>query len=285
MIELARPLVIFDLETTGTDPREDRIVQLAMERLVPCDQDDCGEHPAGFELQERKVYLFNPGIPIPPGATEVHGITDEMVANEPPFAARARAMCSWLEGCDFAGYNIRRFDLPLLYEECKRAGAELPVAGAALVDVATLYFMLNPRSLEDAARRYAEGFEFQAHDAGADVEATRRVLLGILAREDALPRVPAELHAICDEEWGPVALREVDRWFDWDPDGEPIFAIGKHRGSLVRDEPGYVDWMRREIKDEDVLQVLNLAMLSRAAGRPENIRERFLNPPQTDLGL
>lgn len=277
MLELTRPLVFFDLETTGTDTREDRIVQLAMVKLTPRDE---GAH----EIEE-KVYLFNPGVPIPPEASAIHGITDEMVADEPGFAARARAMCSWLDGCDFAGYNVRRFDLPMLYEECKRAECELPVRGAAIVDAATLYFRANPRSLAHAVSQYLDldlaVVEADAHDALWDTRATRDLLFRMIEEEE-LPWDPARLHALCDEEWGPVRIREVERWFDWTDEGQPVFALGKHKGQLVRDAPdSYIDWMRRKITDDEVLQVLNLVQTAAVS----DIRKNVLDPPQQDLGL
>ncbi|HSG46952.1 MAG TPA: 3'-5' exonuclease, partial [Longimicrobiales bacterium] len=116
-LELERPLVFFDLETTGLKVGEDRIVEMALIRVSP--QGDVME----------RVRRFNPGIPIPPEATAVHGITDEDVADEASFAARARALAKLLEGCDLAGFNIRRFDLPMLEAEFARAGVPFEVQG------------------------------------------------------------------------------------------------------------------------------------------------------------
>lgn len=271
-MNLTRPLVIFDLETTGTDTRQDRIVQLSMCKITP--------EGEGWDADER-TYLFNPGRPIPEEATAIHGITDAMVAEEPRFAQRAKAMVAWLDGCDFAGYNIRRFDLPLLYEECKRAGVPLDMDGRAVVDLCTLYFMLNPRSLQDCYRQYVGGELQGAHDAQADTRAVLWALPELVSREE-LPQDVGELSQLCDEEWGELRLKEVDRWFEWTDDGDPVFRQGKHAGKLVRDvNDGYIDWMRREIKDDDVLQVLNLVLTAAVS----DIRKKVLDPPQASLDI
>ncbi|MGD2124271.1 MAG: 3'-5' exonuclease, partial [Gemmatimonadota bacterium] len=140
--ELDRPLAFLDLETTGLSTVSDRIVELAIIRVSP--QGDVLE----------RVRRFNPGIPISPEATAVHGITDEEVADEPPFPARAKALAELLEPCDMAGFNIRRFDLPMLLAEFKRAGVSFSVQGRRLLDAQLVFHREEPRDLSAAARFY-----------------------------------------------------------------------------------------------------------------------------------
>ena len=150
---LDRPLVFLDLETTGLDVRNDRIVELAVIRVTP--QGDVLE----------RVRRFDPGIPIPPEATAIHGITDEDVADEPPFCSRARSLLRLLEGCDLAGFNIRRFDLPMLLEEIRRCGLSLDVSGRRIVDVQHVFHREERRDLTAAARFYLDRAHQEAHTA------------------------------------------------------------------------------------------------------------------------
>ena len=127
-LRITRPLVFLDLETTGLDPRVDRIVEISIMKVYPPGPDGEMREP---EVRTRRVH---PGIPIPPGVTAIHGITDADVALEPPFAAYARSLFEQFEGCDFAGFGVRRFDLPLLQAEFKRAGFTFELAGRHCVD-------------------------------------------------------------------------------------------------------------------------------------------------------
>ena len=233
-LELDRPLVFFDLETTGLKVGKDRIVEMALIRMSP--QGDVLE----------RVRRFNPEIPIPPEATAVHGITDEDVKDEAPFAARARSLAQLLEGCDLAGYNIRRFDLPMLEAEFARAGVEFEVQGRRLIDMQTIFHREEPRDLTAAARLYLGRAHPEAHTALGDIRTSAAVLAAQMQRYEHLPRDLDGLHAYCDEHSpydGPLG-----QWFRVTEEGL-IFRKGKHEGSFLedvaRDDASYLEWMLR----------------------------------------
>jgi DNA polymerase-3 subunit epsilon len=232
-IPLERPLVFFDLETTGLKIGSDRIVELALIRLSP-----------GGDVLER-VRRFNPGIPIPPEASAVHGITDADVADEPSFASVARSLAQILEPCDLAGFNVRRFDLPLLLDEFRRAGVPFSIEDRQVVDVQMIFHREEPRDLSAAVKFYLNRTLEDAHSALADIRATAAVLGAQLARYPHLPRGMDGLHAYCDE-IRPFE-RPVDRWFDRSPEGNLRFRKGKHAGTELRlvahEAPDYLQWM------------------------------------------
>ncbi|MGW8267573.1 MAG: 3'-5' exonuclease [Longimicrobiales bacterium] len=247
---LTRPLAFFDLETTGLSTTSDRIVELALIRVSP--QGDVLE----------RVRRFNPGIPIPPAATAIHGITDEDVADEPPFSAVARSLVELLENCDLGGFNIRRFDLPMLLAEFKRAGVPFSVAGRRLIDAQTIFHREEPRDLSAAARFYLGREHREAHTALGDIRTSAAVLSAQLERYPEVPRDLDGLHAYCDEV-SPFQT-EVDRWFV-ERDGDLVFRRGKHRGEplrlVARNAPDYLQWMLgADDMDEEVLQVVREAM-------------------------
>jgi DNA polymerase-3 subunit epsilon len=248
--ELDRPLAFLDLETTGLSTVSDRIIELALIRVSP--QGDVLE----------RVRRFNPGIPISPEATQVHGITDEDVQDEPPFPARARSLAELLDPCDLAGFNIRRFDLPMLLAELKRAEVPFSVQGRRLLDAQVIFHREEPRDLSAAARFYLAREHEEAHTALGDIRTTAAVLSAQLQRYPDLPRSLDGLHAYCDE----VApfQSELDRWF-LRRDGEMVFRRGKHRGmplkKVASTAPDYLQWMLgADDMDEEVLQVVRDAL-------------------------
>ena len=176
-IALDRPLVFIDLETTGLNTKSDRIVEMAIIKMSP--EGDVSE----------RVRRFNPGISIPPEATAVHGIRDEDVADEHPFADVARSLADLLEGCDLAGFNIRRFDLPLLRAEFKRAGVAFDLEGRRIVDMKAIFHREEPRDLAAAARFYLDREHSDAHSALGDTRITAEVLWAQLERYDIPPEL------------------------------------------------------------------------------------------------
>lgn len=249
--DLERPLVFFDLETTGLDMRNDRIVELALIKMTP--QGDVME----------RVRRFNPGIPIPPAATAVHGITDEDVADKAPFCARARALLQLLDDCDLGGFNVRRFDLRMLQEEFKRCDLELVLEGRRVVDMQNIFHREEPRDLSAAARFYLGREHEEAHTALGDIRTSAAVLGAQLHRYPHLPRTLEGLHAYCDE-YAPI-LTEVDRWFETTDDDDRLFRRGKHRGrslaEVAREEPDYLRWMMgADDMDDGVLEVVRAAL-------------------------
>lgn len=247
---LDRPLAFMDLETTGLSTVSDRIVELALIRVTP--QGDVLE----------KVRRFNPGIPIPAEVTAIHGITDEDVADEPPFSARARSLAELLDPCDLAGFNIRRFDVPMLLAEFKRAGVPFETRDRRLIDAQVIFHREEPRDLSAAARFYLEREHEEAHTALGDIRTTAAVLSAQLQKYPGLPKSLAGLHAYCDE----VApfQTELDRWFQR-KDGELVFRRGKHRGEplgkVAATAPDYLQWMLgADDMDEEVLRVVRSAL-------------------------
>ena len=244
LLPLERPLVVFDTETTGTNSRSDRIIEIACLKI----------HPDG--RREDWVRRFQPGIPIPPASTAIHGIFDADVANAPRFRDAAVELATFLEGCDLAGYNIAGFDIPVLRSEFLRAGVPFEISDRRLVDAQRIFFSREPRHLAAAARFYCEAEHNGAHGALADAEMTLRVFAGQLARYGELPRSVPELHEMfcagLDQDLDPEGrFRLVN--------GEPTVNFGKNRGRLLKDisreEPGFLKWIIKGDFSEPVKQI------------------------------
>lgn len=233
-IRLERPLAVLDLETTGTDTRNDRIIEVSVLRLAP-----------GGEIDHR-TRRVNPGVPIPPEATAVHGINDDDVADMPSFRGIAPALTRFLDGCDLAGFNLLNYDLKLLVAEYNRASLLFPVAGRKVVDACKIYHKREPRDLTAAYRFYCGLEHVGAHGAAADVLATAAILDAQVVRYEDLPRTVDGLHGYCND---PCAL-DMGGMFARDEDGVIVFIRGKYKGRSLHDiaqtKPDYLDWMQRE---------------------------------------
>jgi DNA polymerase-3 subunit epsilon len=183
LLQLDRPLVFIDLETTGTDPAWDRIVEVSVLRL----------DPAG--TRESRTRRIDPRRPIPPEATAVHGIRDADVRGEPSFRQISRSFLRFLAGADLAGFNVRGFDLPLLDREFGDCGLDLRLAERRIVDAMTIFHRMEPRNLAAALRFYLGRELANAHSAACDVAAAAEILESQLARYPELPRSVAALDA------------------------------------------------------------------------------------------
>ncbi len=232
-LSLERPLAFFDLETTGTRIGRDRIIQIGIVRLMPDGQ------------RERYQTLVAPGIPIPEEATAIHGITDADVADAPPLEALASTILQELEGCDLAGFNLLRFDVPFLAEELWRVGTEWDHLSVRIVDVQRIYHQMEPRNLSAALRFYCGREHAGAHDALADVEATADVLIAQLDRyEEALEGSVEFLGELSgDRKRSPDAAGKLR----FDERGNVCLAFGKYQGwtleNIGRNDPGYLQWL------------------------------------------
>jgi DNA polymerase-3 subunit epsilon len=244
LLALDRPLVVYDTETTGTNARFDRIIEIACLKI----------HPDG--RREQFVRRLNPGIPIPSTSTAIHGITDADVAAAPRFREVAAELAAFLDGSDLGGYNMTGFDLPVLRAEFLRAGVPFDITDRRLVDAQRIFFSKEPRHLAAAARFYCQTDHAGAHGALADAEMTLRVLEGQLVRYPDLPRSVPELHeAFCaglDQDMDPEGrFRMVN--------GEPTVNFGKNRGRLLRDmsreEPGFLRWIIKGDFSEPVKEI------------------------------
>lgn len=232
-LKLERPIAFIDVETTGTNPNSDRVVELSILRI----QLDGTE--------EYKSHRVNPEVPIPADATAVHGITDADVSGLPTFRQYAKSVRDFLEGCDIAGFNVIKFDLPCLEAEFSRAGVDFSRRGRNLVDSMIIYHQRDPRDLQAAHRKYC-GVEMEnAHVAEEDAKAAAAVLDGQMEMYKDLPRDAAGLCDICYK----VEENCIDAEgkFVW-VEGEAVCNFGKkYKGRKLRDivaaDPSYLSWI------------------------------------------
>jgi DNA polymerase-3 subunit epsilon len=231
-LQLERPLLFFDLETTGVDPATDKIVEISALLLAP------------DGTRDSKTRRVNPGRPIPPEASAVHGILDEDVRDEPTFGQIARSLLEWIGDADLAGFNIRRFDVPLLERELREAGLDLRLAERRTIDAMTIFHRRERRDLTAAVRFYLDREHVGAHSAESDVVATMEVLEAQLERYDDLPRTVEELDRLTRR----GKANGVDRSgkFVWAAAGA-VFSFGKHQGKTLEtvagEAPGYLEWI------------------------------------------
>ena len=251
-LKLERPLVVFDIESTGIMPQRDRIVEIAVLKVFPDGR------------TQNTVRRLNPEMPIPPGATAVHGITDDDVKECPVFSLIAEKLFNYIDGCDLCGYNITGFDIPMLEAQFKRAGFEFKVDDRKVVDVYNIFCKLYPRTLS-AAYEFFCGKELEgAHGAAADTAATFEVLLGQFAKHPELPRDPGGLAEFGDL----LGADAVDRTrrFKWSGD-EVVVNFGKNAGrtlkELAANDPGFLRWIVRSDFSEEVKSIANDALLGK----------------------
>jgi len=232
MLQLTRPLAIIDLETTGVNLGTDRIIEIAIVKVLP----DCKR------MVKRK--LINPEVPISQGSTDIHGITNEMVKDAPTFRQVANELKQFLDNCDLAGYNSNRFDIPMLVEEFLRIGMDFDGKGRKLLDVQKIFHMMEQRTLSAAYRFYCNKELEGAHGAEADASATWEVLVAQVVKYPQLgTNIEAILKFIGEEQVVDFARRFVLE------NGVEVFNFGKYKGKAVaevlRAEPQYYDWMMK----------------------------------------
>jgi DNA polymerase-3 subunit epsilon len=255
-LPLEKPLAVLDLETTGTDPQKDRIVEVGVLKIAPDGR------------QERRTWRINPGMPIPAEATAIHGISDADVAAAPRFEQVVDELLALLAGCDLCGFNLKRFDLRLLHVECGRAGRVLSLENRAIIDAMEIFHRYEPRDLAAAVRFYLGREHKGAHSAAADIEATAEVLDAMLARYADLPHSTAGLHQHFKE------ANAVDSSGCFiKVEGQLRFAFGKYRGqpleTIAATKPDYLEWMLAQAFFDDAKQLVREALArSRSAGRP-----------------
>ncbi len=258
-LTLKRPIIFFDLETTGTDHAKDRIVELAFVKLLPNGD------------RETMTKRINPGIPIPPEVTLIHGITDEDVKNCPPFKQIAHTLYDWMRGCDLGGYNSSKFDLPLLAEEFLRVGINVDFTERHMIDVQQIFFKMEARTLAAAYNFYCSKQLENAHSAEADINATIEVLDAQLERYADIGHDVVTLHQFTHtDEYVDYARRIIMK------DGQPVFNFGKHKGRKVEEiftaEPQYYDWMMQADfalhTKQKISEILNRMKLKKAGLKP-----------------
>ena len=257
---LRRPLAFVDLETTGTSPATDRVVEIAIFKVLPDGKEDF------------RCNRVNPGVPIPAEAMAIHGITDADVANEPPFASYARSLNDFLADCDIAGFNVAGFDLRMLEAEFARAGVDFSREGRAVVDAMRIFHLKEPRHLAAAVRFYCGHEHPEAHSSEDDARAAAEVLQAQLERYDDLPRDVVALDELCnpvDPNW-----IDPDGKFRWSG-SDAVIAIGQHKGRTLQDlaaaEPDYLDWMLGQDFSPEVMQIIHDALSGRFPQPPPEL--------------
>ncbi len=230
-LNLKRPIVFFDLETTGVDTSRDRIVEISMIKILP----------DGEEIV--KTRRLNPQMPIPPESTAIHGIKDEDVKDCPTFAQIAKSLEAFLVGCDFGGFNSNRFDLPVLVEEFLRVGIDVDFKRRRFIDVQNIFHKKEQRTLVAAYKFYCDRDLNDAHSAEADTRATYEVLK---AQLDRYPDLANDVDALADFSARSSAADYAGRIL-YNDKGTEIFGFGKYKGRSVEEifriEPSYYAWM------------------------------------------
>jgi len=231
-LQLTRPLAFIDLETTGVNISLDRIVEIAIVKI----------NPDGTQQVKRK--LINPMMPIPKGASDVHGITDEMVKDAPTFKQVANEVKQFIDHCDIGGYNSNRFDIPMLIEEFLRVGIDFSTDGRKLVDVQKVFHMMEQRTLSAAYKFYCQKTLEGAHSAEVDATATWEVLE---AQVERYPQIGNTVESIV-KFTGEDDIVDFARRFIRE-NGVEVFNFGKHKGKpvtqVLKEEPQYYDWMMK----------------------------------------
>jgi DNA polymerase-3 subunit epsilon len=232
MLQITKPLAVIDLETTGTNLGSDRIVEIAIVKMMP----------DGKKIVKHK--LINPEMPIPKASSDIHGITDDKVKDAPTFRQAANELKQFLDNSDLGGYNSNRFDIPLLVEEFLRIGMEFDTKGRRLVDVQRIFHMMEQRTLSAAYRFYCSKILEGAHGAEVDATATLEVLEAQLQK---YPQLGTDVESIL-KFTGEDQVVDFARRFIFE-NGVEIFNFGKHKGRPVTDvlkaEPQYYDWMMK----------------------------------------
>ena len=251
-LKLKRPLVFFDLETTGTRVGVDRIVEMAMIKVNP----DGTVVKKPEQPGKAHRILVNPEMPIPVESSLVHGVYDEDVADAPTFGRIAPGLLKWLHGCDLAGFNSNRFDVPMLAEEFLRVGVDFGLEDRHLIDVQNIFHKMEQRTLRAAYAFYCDKELEGAHEALPDTLATLEVFLAQLerykdhtvldSRGETVGPVPsdmAELATFCQMRNNADLMGRLV----YDDDGVVVFNFGKYMGQPVKEvlakDPGYFGWM------------------------------------------
>lgn len=258
-LNLKKPLVVFDLETTGLDIVNDRIIQLSFIKVYPDGKEERGDH------------LINPGKHIPEMITELTGIDDEKVKDAPSFKQISTTLAETFKGCDFAGFNSNRFDVPMLAEEFLRAGIDFDFSKCRLIDAQAIFHKMERRNLAAAYKFYCGRKmeeDFEAHRADQDTEATYRVLMGELdmyskEQQDEDERIlPNDMDFLAEFSkqndnvdfagrmiWAPITDKEGKPLTDKDgkPQLQEVFNFGKYKDypveEVLKKDPGYYSWM------------------------------------------
>ena len=261
---LKRPLAFIDIESTGINPRQDRIIDLAVVKLMPDGS------------QQARVFRCNPGIPIPAAAEAIHHISEADIADCPLFAQIAGQVHEALQGCDLAGFGIARFDIPMLTEEFARAGLKFPADDCRVVDAQRIFHKKEPRDLTAALAFYCGAEHAGAHGAEADARATVQVLEAQMGRYTDLPQTVEGLDAFCaiarDPDW--VDRSGKLKWVN----GEVVINFGvQHAGrklrELAQNNAGFLKWILKSDFPGETKRIVAEALEGKFPARPAAAQE------------
>lgn len=232
-LKLSRPLAFFDLETTGISVGKDKIIEICVIKL---DIDG---------TETTRTWRINPDMPIPKESSNIHGITDDMVADLPFFKDFSKEIYQFIKDADLSGYNSNRFDLPLIAEEFLRVGIDFDMTNRRSIDVQSVFFKMEPRTLTAAYKFYCNKELLGAHGAEADTRATLEILMAQVARYDELD---ADSESLAKFTQPTQANADLAGMIKFNAEGYEIFNFGKHKGKKVSDileqEPGYYSWIQ-----------------------------------------
>ncbi|MDG1933568.1 MAG: 3'-5' exonuclease [Flavobacteriales bacterium] len=234
ILQLKKPIVFFDLETTGIKVAVDRIVEISILKIFPNGN------------KESKTWLVNPTVPIPEETTLIHGITNEKVVNEPTFSELSDDIYRLIENCDLAGFNSNKFDIPLLAEEFLRAGIEFNMKNRKAVDIQNIFHKLEQRTLIAAYKFYCDKDLTNAHSAKADTNATYEILLAQLDKYSELEN-NIDFLSEFSERGGKFA--DLAGFIRYNQKGEEVLSFGKYRDITLKqiwnNNPGYFSWIKQ----------------------------------------
>lgn len=256
-----RPIAFIDVETTGLNVSSDRIVELTILKI----------HPDGKE--ELKSHRINPGIPISAEATDIHGITDRDVADEPHFQQYSHSICAFLNGCDIGGFGVKRFDLRILEAEFRRASVKFSRRGRRIIDALIIYHRLHPRDLAAAYKEYCGNDLEKAHTSGGDARAAAEILEAQLRIHTELPKDIDGLCEFCDGE--ETNWVDAEGRFIWLED-EVTFNFGQYKGhslkSVLSMDEGYIEWLAGAGLSLEINEIARNALNGNFPELPEHLQ-------------
>ena len=248
-LNLQRPLVFFDLETTGLDTKTARIVEIAMIKLFP------------DETTDSFLTLVNPEMSIPSDATDIHGINNIDVMDKPTFKEIAVDVLEVIKDSDLAGYNLASYDVPILINEIKRVGFSYSIDKVKLIDVFKIFKLKERRDLSAAFQFYCDKELEGAHSALKDTQATLEIFKAQTEKYPDLPQTVEELHKFCNQP--DERFVDPDKKFKWKKN-EACFTFGKYKGQLLsktsKDDPEYLQWMLTQNFSNEVRNILRSAL-------------------------
>ncbi len=250
-LKITRPIAFFDIETTGINIATDRIVEISILKILPDNN------------EESLTMLINPKMPIPNAATEIHGISDKDVKDKPTFADVSKQLAKFLDGCDLAGYNSNKFDVPILVEEFLRAEVDFDIKKRKLVDVQVIFHKMEQRTLSAAYKFYCQKDLHDAHTAEADTRATFEVFKSQLERYKELKNDIDYISKFSSH----TDNADFAGRFIYNSEGVEIVNFGKHKGlpveEVLRKEPAYYHWFMNgdfPLYSKKVLTAIKLRM-------------------------